>query len=72
MSEKYTDAQKKATYKYLKSMDRIDLKLPKGSKDKIKQHVASTEESVNAFIGRAINETMVRDNNLDSTKNSSN
>lgn len=61
MGEKYTDAQKKATYKYLESMDRIDLKLPKGSKDKIKQHAASTGESVNAFIGRAIDETIVND-----------
>lgn len=62
MGDKYTDAQKKATYKYLESLDRIDLKLPKGSKDKIKEHTASTGESVNAFIGRAIDETIENDN----------
>lgn len=41
--------------------DRINLTVPKGRKDVIKDHAASTEESVNGFINRAIEETMARD-----------
>ena len=43
-------------------LDRINLTVPKGQKDAIKAHADSTGESVNAFINRAISETMERDN----------
>lgn len=45
-----------------KAYDRINLTVPKGEKDKIRAHAESRGESVNAFIARAINETIERDN----------
>lgn len=41
--------------------DRINLTVPKGKKDKIKAHAEGKGESVNAFINRAIDETISRD-----------
>ena len=43
-------------------LDRINLTVPKGKKDIIKAHAEANSESVNGFIGRAIDETMERDN----------
>ena len=43
--------------------DRVNLTLPKGQKETIKQHAEKHDGgSVNAFIQRAIAETMERDN----------
>ena len=56
-------AQQKATNKYIsKAYDRINLTVPKGQKDTIQAHAEAHGESVNGFIGRAITETMNRDN----------
>lgn len=53
----------KSINKYMdKAYDRINLTVPKGDKDKIKAHAESMGESVNGFINRAIEETMIRDN----------
>lgn len=41
--------------------DRINLTVPKGKKDVIKSHAEAQGESVNAFINRAINQTMEQD-----------
>lgn len=55
-------SQQKAVNKYMKEKyDRINLLLPKGKKDIVQDHVQITSESVNAFINRAINETIDRD-----------
>lgn len=43
--------------------DRINLTVPKGNKESIEAHAAGHGESVNAFIRRAITETMERDEN---------
>ena len=43
-------------------LDRVNLTMPKGQKDTVKAHAESQGESLNAFINRAINETMQRDN----------
>ena len=43
-------------------LDRVNLTMPKGRKEEIKVHAEAQGESVNAFINRAINETMERDN----------
>ncbi len=43
-------------------LDRVNLTMPKGQKDIVKAHAESRGESVNAFINRAIQETMERDN----------
>ena len=44
-----------------KAYDRINLMVRKGSKELIKEHAEQRGESTNAFINRAIDETMARD-----------
>ena len=61
MGSSYTASQRKAAEKYLSTLDEIKLLLPKGQKDIIRAHAESRGESVNAFIQRAIAETMARD-----------
>ena len=57
-----TDAQKKANKKYQQEkLDEIKLRVPKGEKERIQAHAAAGGESTNAFIYRAINETIERD-----------
>ena len=54
-------AQQKAVNKYMKSnYDRVNLVMPKGKKDIIQAHAAQRDESVNAYINRAIDEAMQR------------
>ena len=61
-------AQQRATNKFIaKTYDRINLTIPKGRKELIQTHAAARGESVNGFIGRAIAETMARDQARDST-----
>ena len=56
-------AQQEAVNKYMKSnYDRVNLVMPKGKKDIIQAHAAQQGESVNAYINRAIDEAMQRDN----------
>lgn len=43
-------------------LDRVNLTMPKGQKEAVKMHAEARSESVNAFINRAIIETMQRDN----------
>lgn len=45
-----------------KAYDEIKVRVPKGKKQTIKAHADLQGESVNGFIGRAIDETMQRDN----------
>ena len=55
-------AQQKAVNKYMKSnYARVNLVMPKGKKDIIQAHAAQQGESVNAYINRAIDEAMQRD-----------
>ena len=45
-----------------KAYDRINVAVPKGMKDIIEEHIKRTgDNSVNAFVKRAISETMERD-----------
>lgn len=56
-------AQQKAVHKYIKAnYDRQEITMPKGKKDAVKAHAEAQGESVNAFINRAIDETIERDN----------
>ncbi len=56
-------AQQKAVNKYMAAnYDRINLTVQKGKKETIKAHAEAQGESLNAFINRAITETMERDN----------
>jgi len=42
-------------------LDRVNLTMPKGQKEITKAHADAQGESLNAFINRAITETMERD-----------
>ena len=57
-----TDARRKASAKYLKeSVEDVRIRVPKGQKAVIKNPAAQQGESMNAFVIRAIDETMQRD-----------
>ena len=57
-----TKAQQRATLKYQKNhYDRINLLIPKGQRDICRAHAQEQGESLNAFVCRAIRETMERD-----------
>ena len=57
------EQNKKSAEKYLATMDRLTIRTPKesGLKAAIQAHADSTGESVQAFIVRAITQTMERD-----------
>jgi len=58
-----TDARRRASAKYLhESVEDIRIRVPKGQKSVIKAHADAMNESMNAFILRAITEAMQRDN----------
>ena len=44
-----------------KAYDRVNLTMPKGKKETIQAHAEARGESVNAFINRAIDQTMDTD-----------
>ena len=55
-------AQQRATANYVKkNYDRIEVKVPKDQKAVIQSHAEERGESLNAFVNRAISETMERD-----------
>ena len=61
-----TDARRKASAKYLKeSVEDVRIRVPKGQKAVIKNHAEQQGESMNAFVIRAIDETMQRDTQPD-------
>lgn len=58
------EQNKKSAQKYLAKLDTITFRMPKesGLKEAIQSHAEGRGESVNAFILRAIAETINRDN----------
>ena len=59
---KHTEAQKKSAQKWdAANLDRVSVAMPKGKKDIIKAHAEANSESLNAFINRAIDEAIERD-----------
>ena len=59
-----TEAQRRANKKFLKEkVEDIRFRVPMGRKAIIQEHAKKHGESVNAFINRAVNETMERDGN---------
>jgi len=55
--------QQKAVHKYVKTnYDRLELTVPKGRKQEIKDFAAAHGETVNGFINRLIDEAMEQDN----------
>lgn len=62
MAQKYTEARKEGNRRWdAANLDRLSIAVPKGKKDIIKAHAESMGESVNAFIIRAIDDTIERD-----------
>ena len=59
---KQTEAQLRATQKYHEKLDNIMVRVPKGEKEKIASHAGKRGESLNAFVARAIRETIENDN----------
>ena len=60
--KKLSEAQRRAVAKYnAANYDRVELRLDKGRKETVKAHADTQGESLNAFINRAITETMDRD-----------
>ena len=60
--KKISEAQRRAVAKYnAANYDRVELRLDKGRKETVKAHADTQGESLNAFINRAITETMERD-----------
>lgn len=58
-------SQQKSVHKYVKAnYDRLELTLPKGQKEAVREYASSKGESVNGFIQRAIKETMERDDSI--------
>ncbi|WP_022773820.1 hypothetical protein [Butyrivibrio sp. AE2015] len=57
-------SQQKATNKYIKKQyDRINVTVPKGTKDIIKECANQANESVNSYICKAINMRMQSEQN---------
>lgn len=55
-------AQQRAVNKYMKeNYDEIKVRMPKGKKEIIQAHATKKGESVNAFVNRAVSETIERD-----------
>ncbi|MGO5327460.1 hypothetical protein ACTQ0G_06670 [Oscillospiraceae bacterium LCP21S3_A1] len=56
-------AQTRASNKYAaKAYDRIALQVKKGRRDELRAHAEQRGESLNAFVNRAIDEAIQRDN----------
>ena len=56
-----SEAQKKATVKYLEKLDEVRIRMPKGRKAIIQAHAEAQGQSTNAYINAAIDEKMERD-----------
>lgn len=56
--KKVSEAQRKATDKYLEKFEELRARVPKGRKAEIKAHAESRGESINGFINRAIETVM--------------
>ena len=62
MAQKYTEAKRAGNRKWdAANLDRVSVAMPKGKKTEIQAHAKEQGESLNAFINRAITETMERD-----------
>lgn len=56
-----TEAQKRAQKNYIEKFSRVEIRMTPERRDTIKAHSEARGESVNAFINRAVDETMERD-----------
>ena len=58
----FTPAQAEAHKRYMENYVEVKVRMTPERRAEIKKHAAATGESVTAFINRAINETISRDN----------
>lgn len=57
-----SEAAKRAAKKYdQEKIDRIAMRVPRGKREIIQAHALEQGESINAFLNRAVDETMERD-----------
>lgn len=63
--KKVSEAQRKATDKYLEKFDEMRVRVPSGQKAIFQSHCKERGESLNSFIARAMAETMERDRGSD-------
>ena len=62
MTMTVSKAQQQAVSKYMKAnYDELKIRIPKGNRARIQEHAREQGESTNAFIYRAVNETIERD-----------
>ena len=62
MNMTVSKAQQQAVSKYMKAnYDELKIRIPKGNRARIQEHAREQGESTNAFIYRAVNETIERD-----------
>ena len=61
----FTDAKRRANEKYLREkLEGITFRVKKGMKEQIRNHAQARGESMNAFILRAVYETIERDQKM--------
>ena len=59
------NARTRASNKYnAKAYDRLNIVVPKGKREKIKDYAESRGESLNGYVNRLIDEDMGRDGNV--------
>lgn len=57
-----SEARQRANAKYnKKAYDRLEMKVPKGTKETIQAHAEKFDGSLNKFLNRAVNKTMKED-----------
>lgn len=64
-----TPAQNRAKQKWVKNnLDRLEIRVPKGEGQGIKDHAAKQGESLNGFLCRAVRTTMEQDNSANNNQ----
>jgi len=59
MGAKYTEAQNKATQKYIKNAyDTVTIRVPKGMRDKYREHAENKGTSLNKLVIDLLNKDM--------------
>lgn len=59
-----SEARKRANAKWnKKAYDRLEIRVPKGSRESIVAHAKQRGESLNKFLNRAVNNQILMDNN---------
>lgn len=56
-----TDAQKRAQKKYMEKLARVEVTMTTEKRQRLQEHAERKGESINAFVNRAIDEAMERE-----------